>query len=69
MSKYQEKDNHDFYRDGFASGTVNISGTPEQILLDINARTEPSTFVHIPVSGSSNATKTNILTFVKKQIL
>lgn len=62
----KEKDNHDFYGDGFASGTVNISGTPEQILLDINARTEPSTFVHIPVSGSSSATKTNILTFVKE---
>ena len=62
----KEKDNADFYGDGFASGTVNISGTPEKILLDVNARTEPKTFVHIPVSGSSSATKTNILTFVKE---
>jgi hypothetical protein len=63
----KEKDNPDFYGDGFASGTVNISGTPEKILLDVNARTEPNTLVHIPVSGSSSATKTNILTFVKEK--
>ena len=63
----EEKDNSDFYGNAFASGTASITGNTDRIKMNFNVTTEPRTLVHIPVSGTSNATKTNILTFVKKE--
>ncbi len=61
-----EKLNEDFYGTAFASGNVTLDGTPDKMEIGVNATTQKKTFVHIPISGASKATKTNILTF--KQI-
>lgn len=65
-----EKINEDFYGTAFASGNVTIEGTPDKMEIGVNATTQKKTFVHIPISGASKATKTNILTFkqVEKKI-
>lgn len=62
-----EEDNSDFYGDAFATGTVNITGNQEVLNLDISAQTEPKTFIHIPISKTSNASKSNLLTFIEKE--
>lgn len=63
----KEGNNSDFYGDAFATGTVNITGNQELLKLDISAQTEPKTFIHIPISKSSNASTTNLLTFVERE--
>lgn len=61
-----EKENEDFYGTAFASGNVTLTGTREKLNIGVNATTQQKTFVHIPITGASKATRTNILTF--KQI-
>ena len=59
----KEKDNEDFYGTAFASGSVTIKGDPKKLNLNVNATTRPNTFLHIPISGASKASRTNILVF------
>lgn len=61
-----EKENEDFYGTAFASGNVTLTGTSDKLNIGVNATTQQKTFVHIPITGASKATRTNILTF--KQI-
>ena len=63
-----EKDNEDFYGTVFASGNVGIKGDLSKLSLDINARTERKTFFHIPMSGASSASTSNILTFRQEEV-
>lgn len=62
----EERDNEDFYGTVFSSGNVNIKGSLSRITMDINARTERKTQLHIPLSGASSASQSNILTFVQE---
>ena len=59
----KEKDNEDFYGTAFFNGSVTIKGDPKKLSLNVNATTRPNTFLHIPISGASKASKTNILVF------
>ncbi|MBP5228741.1 MAG: translocation/assembly module TamB [Bacteroidales bacterium] len=59
----KEKDNEDFYGTAFTSGSVTIKGDTRKLNLNINATTRPKTFLHIPISGASKASRTNILVF------
>ncbi|MBQ6310593.1 MAG: translocation/assembly module TamB domain-containing protein [Bacteroidales bacterium] len=63
-----EKDNDDFYGTVFATGNVGIKGNLNKLDLDITARTERKTFFHIPMSGASSASTSNILTFRQEEI-
>ena len=58
------EDNGDFYGNAFASGQVGIKGDMNKLDLNISAQTQPKTFIHIPISKSSNASKSNLLTFI-----
>lgn len=62
-----ERDNEDFYGTVFSSGNVNIKGDLSRIRLDVNARTNRKTLLHIPLSGASSASSSNILTFVQEK--
>lgn len=62
-----EKLNEDFYGTAYANGTLNITGNTERLNISMNGTTRPKTFVHIPVSGASKASVTNILTFVTEE--
>lgn len=63
-----EKDNEDFYGTVFATGNVGIKGDLSKLTLDITARTERKTFFHIPMSGASSASSSNILTFRQEEV-
>ena len=57
----EEKDNEDFYGKVFSTGSVNINGDLRHLVLDVNARTERKSQLHIPLSGASSASNSNIL--------
>jgi hypothetical protein len=59
-----EKDNSSFYGSVFASGQFRIGGNLQQVLLDINARTERNSALHVPLSGVSEAQQSALLSFV-----
>lgn len=63
----EEKDNEDFYGKVFSTGSVNINGDLRHLVLDVNARTERKSQLHIPLSGASSASNSNILTFVQEE--
>ncbi len=52
-----------FYGNVFASGNVNITGPFNAIRLDINARTDKSGSIHIPIDNASRDGSSNLLTF------
>lgn len=60
-----EKENEAFYGNAYASGTMDITGPLNKLLLDINAISNNNTSIHIPLSNSATASQTNILTFVQ----
>ena len=62
----EEFDNEDFYGTVFSTGNVGIKGDLSHITMDINARTERKSQLHIPLSGASSASSSNILTFVQE---
>ncbi len=62
-----EADNEDFYGKVFASGNVNIKGDLKHLVLDVNATTERKTMLHIPLSGASSASSSDILTFRQEE--
>lgn len=60
----REKDNEAFYGKAFASGSLLIKGPLEKLLLEANISSESKTSIHIPLSSSSTADQSNLLTFV-----
>ncbi len=58
-----ENQNEAFYGNAFATGFMNIKGPFNNIALDINVTPSENTALHIPLSSSSTATQTNLLTF------
>ena len=59
-----EKDNELFYGKAYASGVVGISGTPENIKFEVNAKTEKNTKFFIPLYTGSEVTEQNFIRFV-----
>lgn len=62
----KEKDNPAFYGNVFGTGTMTVGGNLEKILMNIEVTSNPNSTVHIPLSSSTEATQTNLLTFVKE---
>ena len=56
-------DNETFYGKAYASGTVHLGGGGKNMMLDISARTEENTVIHIPVRTSGKDVA-SLLTFV-----
>ena len=61
----KEEDNPIFYGDISATGTVNITGPLDNLLLTADATTAKTGNLHIPLSSTSSATHSNLLTFVE----
>ena len=59
-----EKDNELFYGKAYASGVVSISGTPENVNIDVTAKTEKNTKFFIPLFTGSEVTEQNFIRFV-----
>ena len=60
-----EKDNDIFYGQAFATGSLQLKGPLNDILLDLSIRPDPNTTIHIPLSSASEAKQTSLLTFVQ----
>lgn len=63
-----QKDNGDFYGTAFATGTLDIKGALSDLLIDLSARSEPHTAIHIPLSSATEAKETNLLSFVRPPV-
>ena len=59
----KEQDNSAFYGKAYATGTVQISGNPQETLISVNAKPEPDTKIFIPLAGTITATETNFISF------
>lgn len=57
------KDNDLFYGKTFASGRVTISGTPSDLKMDINARTENQSEFYLPLSDKATIEEADFITF------
>ncbi|MBN2212792.1 MAG: translocation/assembly module TamB [Bacteroidales bacterium] len=57
-------DNSQFYGTAFASGLVMIRGKPENITMDVNAKTEKDTRLFIPLSNPEEITEYNFVNLI-----
>jgi len=60
-----ESDNSTFYGNAFGSGFFSVNGNLKKVVLDISVSTNKNTEIHIPLSGTSEAVSSNLLTFVQ----
>jgi len=58
------KDNELFYGKIYASGQARISGDKMGVRMDVNATTDDHSTFYMPLSGSSNVSKADFVTFV-----
>lgn len=58
-----EKDNPNFYGKAFGTGSISITGPLQKILMDISVTTNRNTAIHIPLPTTSEASRTNLLSF------
>lgn len=59
-----QRDNELFYGRVFSTGIIKIAGTPQNIIMDISAKTEKNTEFYIPLSSTSEVSEVNFLTFI-----
>ncbi|MGI8893462.1 MAG: translocation/assembly module TamB domain-containing protein, partial [Bacteroidia bacterium] len=59
-------DNSLFYGTGFTTGLLNISGTFSNLIMEVAARTERGTQIHIPLSNPDEVYSSNFIRFVQK---
>jgi len=59
-----QRDNSLFYGKAFATGTIRVRGNPQEMQLDILARTERGTQFNIPLTSGDEISGTNFITFV-----
>ena len=60
----ESRDNNLFFGRAFATGNIHIRGVPQDIYLDIAARTERNTRFNIPLSSGDEVSRTSFITFV-----
>lgn len=58
-----ERDNPNFYGKAFGTGYISITGPLQKILMDISVTTNRNTSIHIPLPTTSEASRTNLLSF------
>lgn len=61
------KDNDYFYGTAFASGVVKIFGPFDQMSIEVVAKTEPGSVLHIPITSSTEVYENDFITFVSNK--
>lgn len=61
----EETDNDAFYGTAFMTGVFKIKGPPENIVVDIAAKTERDTYFYIPLTSTSSVSESDFITFIK----
>ena len=60
------RDNRLYYGTAFASGKFSFAGPPDNMKIDIKARTEEGTVFNIPLNSSSTASTYDFITYVSR---
>lgn len=60
----RETDNETFYGTVFASGFVDFLGSPDNLNLNINLKTDNKTAIYLPLSSTSTVEESNFISFV-----
>ena len=60
-----EKQNDLYYGKAYASGDINISGFADNLLMEINAKSEKGTKLYLPLSGPSSVNSSGYITYVQ----
>ncbi|MEJ5317633.1 MAG: translocation/assembly module TamB domain-containing protein [Tenuifilum sp.] len=60
----RETDNETFYGTVFASGFVDFLGSPDNLNLNINLKTENRTAIYLPLTSTSTVEESNFISFV-----
>lgn len=58
-----EKDNDKFYGSAYATGNIALSGYTDNLLIDAQVTTSGNSSIHIPLSSSSSATSTDLISY------
>ncbi len=61
-------DNELFYGKAFLTGTTNITGTPENLVIKLIGTTNKNTNFHIPLSSSEEASNSNFINFTNRGV-
>lgn len=61
----KESDNASFYGSAFGTGSIDITGSIQKIMMDINATSNRGTVIHIPLQSTSEASGSDLLRFVE----
>lgn len=64
----QERDNEKFYGNASASGTVTLSGFTDNLLVDAQVSTAGNSSLHVPLSSSSSATTSDLISYTDFRI-
>lgn len=64
----REYNNSKFYGTAFASGRIGISGPTNNMVIDAQVSTNDKTSLHVPLSSSSSASTTDLITFADFRI-
>ena len=64
MLNTTEKDNELFYGKAFASGVIDLTGTPKNFNIDVTTKTEKNTKIFIPLSSGSEVEQQNFIHFI-----
>ncbi len=62
-----EKDNTMFFGHAFATGSVLINGTPQNMKMDIDATTDPNTSISIPMGTKNELAESKFIRFVNQK--
>jgi len=60
-----QRDNELFYGTAYVSGTANLSGNADALLINVNATTEKNTSMMIPLNSASEVGNSDFITIVK----
>ena len=64
-----ETDNSLYYGNAIATGTLKLSGPIDNIIMNVDARTEKGTAIFIPLTNPEELSDNSFITFVQPQIL
>ncbi|MBI4645902.1 MAG: translocation/assembly module TamB domain-containing protein, partial [Bacteroidia bacterium] len=61
-----EKENPDYYGTAIASGVINLTGSTNNLIINISAKTEGDTQFYIPLSAGEDISESDFISFVNK---
>jgi len=62
----READNENFYGKTILTGRTQISGSSDNLNVEVNVKTEKGTDINIPINNSSSVSSSEFITFIKK---